>query len=388
MKDITILGATGSIGVQTLDVVRRHPDHLGVRGLSAHQNARRLVEQALEFRPKRVAIGNVNLSGDVAQALEPLDIEVLAGDEGLQTLARCDDADMVVAAIAGFSGMAPTLAAVEAGIDVAIANKEAVVCAGPLLMEAAQATGSRIIPVDSEHNALFQCLIGETTAEVERLVLTASGGPFWDRTRSDLKWVTPADALAHPRWEMGQKISVDSATMMNKGLEIIEARWLFDIPLDRIEVVVHPQSTVHSMVWFTDGSIKAQLGATDMRYAIQHALSYPARWGDPGYALFSLFGCQLDFARPDEERFPCLAMAREAGVRGGLYPTLLVSADEVAVDAFLKEKIPFTMIADIIRTTLARWSKPKPKHYDIDAVYDAADWAKKMAAEIVGEVTN
>ncbi len=385
MKRITVLGSTGSIGVQTLDVARRFTDRVEIVGLTAGSNAEMLIEQALEFRPRAVALADARGLAAVRGALEPAGIAVFSGEAGVAEIAADDSVDTVVAAISGFAGLRPTLAASSTGADLALANKEAVVCAGSLLLNALRDSGGSLIPVDSEHSALFQCLLGEVDP-ASALILTASGGPFLDRDPDSLRSVSPEEALAHPRWDMGPKISIDSATMMNKGLEIIEARWLFDVPFEAIEVVIHPESIVHSLVRFRDGSLKAHLGPTDMRYAIMYALGHPDRWADPGFRAFELADTQLNFHRPDPSLFPALALARAAGEAGGLMPTVLVSSDEIAVRAFLDGRIAFTQIAEVIESTLEHASSRSmggETSPSVEAVFEANDWARRRAEDFV-----
>ncbi len=389
MKKIIILGSTGSIGRQTLDVIRQNPHEFDVFGLAVGSNTSLLNEQIAEFNPEVVAVGDpesASLLDDLTQ------IQVLSGVDGVCELAGLLSDSMVVSAIAGFSGVRPTLAACESGSDIALANKESVVCAGESLISRVRKNDSRLIPVDSEHSAIFQCLQGEDSEHVDRLILTASGGPFFGASSAELEQVTASEALDHPNWDMGDKITIDSATLMNKGLEIIEARWLFNLDYEHIDVLVHPQSIVHSMVEYTDGTIKAELGPPDMRYAIQYALSFPGRWKDPGYADFSLIDNTLEFYAPDIETFRCLHLARQAGVEGGVFPTFLVSADDVAVEAFLAGKIGFVQIAEIIESVLN--DCPAELMYQ-DLTGDAeqietfitcaAQWARRRAHQLVDE---
>ncbi|MFO8060210.1 MAG: 1-deoxy-D-xylulose-5-phosphate reductoisomerase [Bacillota bacterium] len=387
MRKVTVLGSTGSVGRQALDVIREFPGRLRVHGLAAGGNVEMLADQAAEFRPEFVALRDEGGADRLRERIGGL-AEILVGEEGVCELAGGREADVVVSAISGFAGLSATVQACEAGAILALANKESVVCGGKFLMDRIRRRGVTLIPVDSEHNALFQCLTGEDPGDVDRLILTASGGPLYGAGPEELSAVTPEQALAHPRWDMGNKISIDSATLMNKGLEVIEAHWLFGIPLDRIEVLVHPQSAVHSLVRFRDGSMKAQVGATDMRYPIQYALSYPQRWEDPGYAEFSLAGETLAFAQPDVQTFPCLALALRAGRAGGIFPTVLVAADEVAVEAFLARRLRFTGIPRVIDEVLNRVPgrlrgefPPGPGE-----ILDANDWARSFARDIVQQV--
>ena len=351
---IAILGSTGSIGTQTLDVARLFPDRFDVRALTAGSNADLLIAQAREFLPECVVIGDASRRKQVREAVAPLGIRVLTGQEGLCEAAALDEVDTVVAALVGFAGLRSVVAALGAGKKVALANKETLVVAGRLVTSLLQDGAGMLLPVDSEHSAIFQCLAGEPGRSVESLVLTASGGPFRTRSADTFGTITKAQALAHPNWSMGAKITIDSATMMNKGLEVVEAHWLFDMPPERISVLVHPQSIVHSLVVFRDGSVKAQLGLPDMRLPIQYALSYPERWAAPHERLDWSDAMQLDFEPPDRAKFPCLDLAYEALAAGGAAPAILNAANEQAVALFLAEKIRFTDIPDAIGETLGR----------------------------------
>jgi len=345
------LGSTGSIGTQALDVIRAHPDRFEVVALTANNSVESLILQAIEFLPKVVVIANELKYQKVKDALTAMPIEVLAGEEALRSVASMPEADMVLAAMVGFSGLLPTIDAIKAGKHVALANKETLVVAGEIVTELAKKHGVDLLPVDSEHSAIFQCLMGETSG-VEKLILTASGGPFRSWKAEDLKRVTRADALKHPNWCMGNKITIDSATLMNKGFEVIEARWLFGIKANRIDVVVHPQSIIHSMVQFVDGSIKAQLGIPDMKLPIQLAFAYPDRLA-LGSDRFDFFSCGgFTFEKPDTLRFPCLRLAYEALERGGNGCCILNAANEIAVQAFLEEKIHFLDIPRIVERSL------------------------------------
>lgn len=348
---IALFGSTGSIGVNTLDVVRRGPERFRVQYLAANSNWQMLAEQIAEFRPKAVALAE-EAAAKALRATRP-NCDVLYGTEGLRELAARNDYDAFVGALSGFAGLAGTIEAVKLGKRICIANKESLVVAGETLTPLAAASGSEMLPIDSEHSAIYQCLVGEPTDSIKRILLTASGGPFRTFTKEQLEHVTVADALKHPNWVMGRKITIDSATLMNKGLEIIEARWLFGVPLAKVDVVVHPQSIVHSFVEFTDGSMKAQLGRPDMRLPIQYALAAPERLG-VAYDELDLLTCgNLTFEAPDAERFPCLRLAREAGERGGLYPCILNAANEVAVHAFLEGRIAFNDISQTVEQALA-----------------------------------
>lgn len=347
MKRIAILGSTGSIGTQALNVIRRHRDLYAVEVLCAGSNADLLIEQAIEFEPNAVAIANESQYVKVQEALEPHDIKVFAGAEAVADLMEMSSIDLVLAAIVGFAGLKPTLRAIEHHKPIALANKETMVVAGQIVTEAARRNGVPILPVDSEHSAIFQCLVGEH-GEVDKILLTASGGPFRGRTREQLQTVTLADALKHPNWSMGRKVTIDSASMMNKGLEVIEAKWLFGVPAEQIEVVVHPQSVVHSMVQYVDGSIKAQLGVPTMETPIQYAFSFPNRIESHLPRLSFDTYPQLTFEHPDTQTFRCLALAYEAIGRGGNMPCIMNAANEVAVQRFIEGKLSFLGIADFV----------------------------------------
>jgi len=352
-RRIAILGSTGSIGTQALDVVSHHPELFQVEMLSAGSNASLLIEQARKFNPNAVVICNKDKYEEVKEALDPLDIKVFAGVESAGDLAGGSNVDIVLAAMVGFSGLAPTISAMKKGKVIALANKETLVAAGSIITRLSREHNSPLIPVDSEHSAVFQCLQGER-AQVEKVLLTASGGPFFNLPKEDFEKITVEQALNHPNWKMGNKVTIDSASMMNKGLEIMEAAWLFNIPADKIEVVVHPQSIIHSMVQFTDGGIKAQLGYPDMRVPIQYALSYPYRISlDTKRLSFAELG-QLTFFAPDLEKFPCLRIAYESFKKGGNIPCAMNAANEVAVAAFLRGQIRFTQIPQIIEKTIEK----------------------------------
>ncbi len=351
-KNIAILGSTGSIGVQTIEVVRSNPGRFRVTGLTAGRNYALLTEQARALLPAKVAIGDKSLYPQVKEGLAGTDIEVLAGAEGILEIATDPAGSMVVVALVGFSGLHPTLAAIEAGKEIALANKEAIVVAGELVMKKAAEKKVPVLPIDSEHSAIFQCLMGEDPDAVEKIILTASGGPFLHHSRERLEEVTPEEALKHPNWKMGDKITVDSASLMNKGFEVIEARWLFDMDPRRVEVVIHPQSIVHSMVQFRDGSIKAQLGVPDMRLPIQLALSYPERiqssWGRFDFSQ----PAELTFLPADQKKFRNLALSYFAIGKGGNMPCILNAANEIAVEAFLKKRLKFSHMPDLIEKTM------------------------------------
>ncbi len=347
-KRIALLGSTGSIGKQALEVIGLNPDRLSVEVLTANNNTALLIEQAKKFRPAEVVIGNESKLKEVKEALRSLPVRVSAGQQALAESAGSERVDMVLTAMVGYSGLIPTLKAIEAGKDLALANKETLVVAGELITRKAREKKVRILPVDSEHSAIFQCLEGESGNVPEKIILTCSGGPFRGKSHRELQQVTPSDALAHPNWSMGAKITIDSATLMNKGFEMIEARWLFGLSPRMIDVIVHPQSVIHSMVQFRDGSIKAQLGLPDMRLPIQYALGYPERL----YNAFPRFSFTqypaLTFEPPDIENFRNLALAYEAIDRGGNIPCVLNAANEVAVEAFLKGEAGFAALPEII----------------------------------------
>lgn len=352
--NITILGSTGSIGTQTLDVIREHGDRFKVTALTACRNWELLARQALEFRPKRVVIADPQYLGALRDALRGTDIETACGSEAIAEAAAMPEADTVVTAMVGYSGLVPTLHAIGAGKRIALSNKETLVVAGELITRLLKESQSEIVPVDSEHSAIFQCLEGEDPKNLHKIILTASGGPFRKCSREELNHVTAADALRHPTWNMGAKVTIDSATMMNKGFEMIEARWLFDCEPSKIEIAVHPQSIVHSMVEFRDGSVKAQLGVHDMRLPIRYALSYPERLESDRQRLSLQQYSQLTFEAPDMDKFPLLKTAFEAIGRGGTAPCVMNAANEVAVDAFLKGKISFPAIAALVEETLEK----------------------------------
>ena len=354
MKQIAILGSTGSIGTQTLDVVRQHPEAFSVYALSAHRSIDLLIKQALEFNPAVVCIADETYYRPLCEALSDLPIRVLAGEKALAEMVTMPAIDVVVAAMVGYAGLRPTIEAIKAKKTIALANKETLVVAGEIIDRLAKRYKVDILPVDSEHSAIFQSLVGEDMTSVEKLLLTASGGPFRNFTLEQMQHVTAAEALRHPNWEMGAKITIDSASMMNKGFEVIEARWLFDIPVDKIQVLVHPQSVVHSAVQFVDGSVKAQLGTPDMRMPIQYALTYPERWMSD-VARLDLFATQsLTFEEPDVKRFPNLALAYEAMNKGGNMPCVLNAANEVVNLAFREGRCGFMQMSDVIAKTMEK----------------------------------
>ena len=356
MKQIAILGSTGSIGTQTLDVVRQHPNEFSVYALSAHRSLDLLIQQALEFNPAVVCIADEHLYQPLREALSDLPIKVMAGEKAIAEMVTMPAIDVVVAAMVGYAGLRPTIEAIKAKKTIALANKETLVVAGEIICRLAKRHQVSILPVDSEHSAIFQCLVGEDMHSVEKLLLTASGGPFRTFTYEQMQHVTAAQALQHPNWEMGAKITIDSASMMNKGFEVIEARWLFDIPVEKIQVLVHPQSVIHSAVQFVDGSVKAQLGTPDMRIPIQYALTYPARWLSdvPRLDLFAVK--QLTFEEPDMQRFPNLRLAYEAMEKGGNMPCILNAANEVVNLAFREGKCGFLQMSEVIEQTMGTTS--------------------------------
>ena len=352
MKGIALLGSTGSIGTQALEVIEAHPDHFRVELLTANSSAGLLIEQAKKFRPNAVVIADTSRLPEVKTALDPLDIKVFGGYESIAQLMDMSSIDVVLTAMVGFSGLEPTVAAIRNKKAIALANKETLVVAGDLITREARERGVSIYPVDSEHSAIFQCLAGEMHNPIEKIILTASGGPFRGRKREELSGITREQALKHPNWTMGAKITIDSATLMNKGLEMIEARWLFDLRPEEIEVIVHPQSIIHSIVQFQDGSMKAQMGLPDMKLPIQYALAYPRRLpSDFPRFSFGKFPA-LTFEAPDEETFRCLALAREAMQKGGNLPCILNAANEIAVASFLKDELGFLQIAEVIEHTM------------------------------------
>lgn len=352
---LLILGSTGSIGTQTLEIVREHPDRFEVHAIVANNNWELLAGQAREFKPKVVVIGNERHRVDLVNAISDSTIDVMSGDQAILDLCSDSESTLVINSLVGFSGFRPTHDALKAGKRVALANKESLVVGGELLRDQVGYTLETLMPVDSEHSAIWQCLAGEDIENVDRLTITASGGPFRNFTIDQLQKVTVEQALKHPNWSMGSKITIDSSTLMNKGLEIIEAYWLFGIPLSRIDAVVHPQSIIHSMVTFVDGSIKAQMGHPDMRLPIQYAISSPDRWVLPVKPIDWNMAFTMTFEPVDDVRFPCIRLARESLELGGFYPTVLNAANEVAVECFLKHEIPYIQISAVVSETLSRF---------------------------------
>lgn len=358
IKNIGVLGSTGSIGTQTLDIIAEYPERFRASVLTARRQWRMLAEQALRFRPDLVVIGEENYYAPLREALAGSGIEVAAGAKAIEEAAAHKANDTVVTAMVGYSGLLPTISAIKAGKTIALSNKETLVVAGELITGLCREYGVDIVPVDSEHSAIFQCLVGENREEMRKIILTASGGPFRKLSKEQLSEVTPSDALKHPNWDMGAKVTIDSASMMNKGFEMIEARWLFDCSPERIEVVVHPQSIVHSMVEYRDGSVKAQLGVPDMHTPIRYALSYPSRLHTEARPMRLEDYASLTFERPDMEKFPLLGYAFDAIEKGGTMPCILNAANEIAVQAFLEGRIRFTDMPVIARKTMeaAPWS--------------------------------
>jgi 1-deoxy-D-xylulose-5-phosphate reductoisomerase len=386
MKRISILGSTGSIGCQTLNVVESHPGSFELVALAAGSNVRLVTEQVLRHHPKVVSLGTAEAAAELCAALKsratrtPIP-EILSGPDGIERVATHPEAEMVVSAAVGVVGLAATYKAIEQGKDIALANKEVLVAAGEVVMAAVAKHGVALLPVDSEHNAIHQCLRAGINREVRRLVLTASGGPFRKTPASKMAKVTPKQALAHPNWKMGNRITIDSATMMNKGFEVIEAKWLFGVDLDRIQVKIHPQSTIHSMVEFIDGSILAQLGPTDMRMPIQYALTYPDRAASNQCALDWSALKRLDFEDVPPRKFRCFELARHAAKQGGPFPCALNAADEIAVAAFLERKLPFLGIGSVIERVLEKM--PQARMLSIADVLAADAEARRLARQIL-----
>lgn len=379
MKKIAVIGSTGSVGTQTLDVALQHPDQFEIVGLAAGSNIDLFMEQVTRFRPKKVSIGNKELADKIKPDL-PAGVELYYGEEGLVEIAAGTAAEIVVTAIVGSRGLPSTLAAISEGKTIGLANKETLVTAGHLVTELARKKGVSLIPVDSEHSAIFQCLNGENIKEVEQITLTASGGSFRDFTREQLREVTVEDALKHPNWSMGAKITIDSATMVNKGLEVIEAHWLFGLPYEQIEVLLHPESIIHSFVEYRDGSVIAQLGTPDMRIPIQYALSYPSRLKSTSKRLSLAEVGKLHFREMDYERFPCLRLAYECGKIGGTAPTVYNAANEIAVASFLNREIPFLQIENVIESVLSKHvSVSNP---DLETIQFTDQWAREIAASL------
>ena len=379
MKRLSVLGSTGSIGKNTLEVVAKNPEKFKVTALAVRNNIDELESQINTFRPDVVAVFDES-SAESLRAKNP-SVKILVGEEGLKEVVTLENVDMVVSAIVGSAGLVPTYEAIKAGKDVALATKEALVMAGKLVMSEASKRGVSIIPVDSEHSAVFQCLEGRNMQEVEKIILTASGGAFRNKSVSELDSVTPAAALKHPNWEMGKKITIDSATLMNKGLEVIEAFWLFNVPLEKIDVILHPQSIIHSMVKFIDGSVIAQMSVPDMKGPISYALSYPDRLGNVLPALDLAEIKELTFEEPDMEKYPSLSLTFDALRAGGTMPCVLNAANEIAVDAFLEERIPFTGISSVVSDTMAEHEVLSGE--TIEEVINVSNWARQKTLEII-----
>jgi len=384
IQQVTILGATGSIGLSTLDVIRRHPDRYQVFALTGHSRVDELAGLCREFLPRFVVVSSDVHEARLKELVAGLNVEVLSGASALNVVAAHEDVDLVMAAIVGAAGLLPNLAAAKAGKKVLLANKESLVMSGELFMREIAQSGASLLPIDSEHNAIFQCLPNgqfKQDSGVEKILLTASGGPFRSFSYEQLKTVTPAQAVAHPNWSMGQKISVDSASLMNKGLEFIEACWLFNCSADQVEVVVHPESVIHSMVSYVDGSVIAQMGNPDMRTPIAYGMAWPERL-ESGVKPLDLFQvAQLNFERPDTERFPCLALAKQSFETGGCAPAILNAANEIAVEAFLSERISFLNIADVVEGTLNGVSNQTSD--SLEQVLESDSKAREFASSLV-----
>ncbi len=384
MTRIIVLGSTGSIGVSALQVAAEHPGQLEVVGLAAGARVRELAEQARAFRPKWVAVQDLSRVTELRRLLGDLPTEILAGEEGVCELAEMDGVDRVVVAITGAAALEPTLRAVSKGRTIGLANKETLVMAGELVMEQARGSGARILPIDSEHSAIFQCLEGRDPAEVRRILLTTSGGPLKDVPAGEFSRLTKQQVMDHPRWKMGPKITVDSATMMNKALEVIEARALFGVPVDRVEVLVHPEAIVHSMVEFIDGSVLAQLAVTDMRIPIQYALTHPARLPSALPPLDLVEWRRLSFEAPQREKFPCLELGYRAARAGGTVPAVLNAANEACVRSFLEDGLPFVRIPSVIEKVLSRHRAVERP--DLRQILQADAWAREEAASVIAKV--
>ena len=384
MKKISILGSTGSIGCSTLNVIEKNPERFQVVALAAGENIKLLKKQIEKFQPKLVAVGSKDNALKLGEALTAKSkIRIYYGEEGLNEIASFPS-DMVISAISGSAGLVPTIAAIEAGNDIALANKETMVMAGEIVTKRANKKGVKIIPVDSEHSAIFQCLEGSRRENLRRIILTASGGPFLNFTKDQLKKVSLAQTLHHPNWKMGKKITVDSASMMNKGLEVIEAKWLFNMDISAIDVLIHPQSIVHSMVEFIDGAFLAQMGVPDMRIPIAYALTYPARIINDLPSLNLIKTGNLEFYKPDIKKFPCLDIAYKAGICGGTVPVVLNAADEVAVSAFMNKKIRFVDLPKIVEKVLTL--NNVIYNPSLDDILQADLWARKETKKIIGRM--
>jgi len=385
MKKITILGSTGSIGVSALNVIEKNPQRFQVEALTAGRNIQLLKKQIEKFKPKVVAVSNKDSALKLREALNVKSrVKIFYDEEGLKEVASFPSADIVISAISGSAGLMPTLAAIEAGKDIALANKETMVMAGEIVTRRAIKKGVKIIPVDSEHSAIFQCLDGYNRRDLRRIILTASGGPFLNFTRNELKRVSLSQTLRHPNWKMGKKITIDSASMMNKGLEVIEAKWLFNVDIGDIDVLIHPQSIVHSLVEFIDGAFLAQMGVPDMKIPIAYAMTYPERIINDLPSLNLAKTGNLEFFKPDIKKFPCLGIAYAAGLCGGTAPVVLNAADEIAVSAFMENKIRFIDLPEIIEKILARHDSIK--NPSLDDILQADLWARKETKKIIGRI--
>ncbi len=383
-KRIAILGSTGSIGKQALEVIDRHPDAFELEILTAQKNADLLIRQSLHYKPNAVVIGQKEFYPEVAEVLQPLNIKVYAGEESIAQIVELESIDMVLVALVGFAGLMPTIKAIEAKKQIALANKESLVVAGEIVTRLVNENHVTLIPVDSEHSAIFQCLAGENPKDIDKVFLTASGGPFRNFTLEQLEKVTPKDALNHPNWDMGDKITIDSASLINKGLEVIEAKWLFGLRKDQIDIVIHPQSIIHSLVQFKDGSMKAQMSLPDMRLPIQYALGYPLRM-DNDFPRFSFkdFG-ELTFQPPDVKKFRNLALAFFALDKGGNAPCILNAANEIVVDAFLKNKLSFLKMPDVIENCLN--TVPFIQHPSIGDYFETDKETRMLAGRLVSDL--
>lgn len=380
MKKIAILGSTGSIGKSTLDIIEKNPERFKVVALAAGENIDEIKRQIEKFHPLIVSVINKEKAFKLKETIRS-DIEILYGAEGVKNVASFFDADLVVSAISGAAGLMPTLAAIKAGKNIALANKETMVIAGDIVTKMSRKNGVKILPVDSEHSAIFQCLEGQNRSFLKRVILTASGGPFLNLSKKELNNVKPNQALCHPKWKMGKKITIDSASLMNKGLEVIEAKWLFEVGFDKIDVLIHPQSIVHSMVEFIDGSVTAQMGIADMRIPIAYALSYPERIENNLPRLNFIQTNNLQFYKPDTEKFRCLQLAYKAGIEGGTYPAVLNAANEVAVEAYMGEKIKFTDIPGVIEKILN--AHDSVKEPSLEEIMQADSWARVEARKSI-----
>ena len=386
MKKVAILGSTGSVGVNTLEVMRHFPGCFQVTGLGAGRNIDLLREQALEFRPKKVSVAEPSLAEQLQRDLKSEGIEVGCGEAGLNEISSDSETDLVVSAMVGAAGFIPTLRAISCGKDVALANKETLVVAGPIIAGEAANKKARLLPIDSEHSAIWQCLEGQRKEAVRKLILTASGGPFLRRDISSFESITIDEALDHPNWRMGKKITIDSATLMNKGLEMIEAHYLFDEPASKLDVIIHPQSVVHSMVEFVDGSVIAQMGTADMRIPIQLALTYPERWENSWPSINLRQIGSLEFYEPDLQKFPCLKLAKDALDLGGSMTAVLNAANEVAVESFLAGKISFSLIPHVVQSTMEKHeTRANPGMED---VLEADRWARERANRSVAQMVH